>query len=411
MRLIRTRNAVSVLALIVVLGVGASPAAAEATVAHAATTANSTVPSLQSGTTESTKKKAAARQGAQATKKPTYSSQTSAARQARLTRARAATRAREQSRLKALQALQVAMTPRYKTDASGALVPDVRAAAAIIFNPDNGKVLWEENAQDKRSIASITKVMTTVVFLEDNPDLTREITVERSDVFAASTTYLKANDRITLDNVLHLTLIASDNAAARALARAVARRHRRLRRADEREGARARAREHVVRRSHRASTRTTSPRPTTSRASSPLRPPTSGSPRSCGRPSIRFRRHAARSPSTAPTASCAAATSRSWAARPASSASPATAWPRCCACPRATTSCRRGPRRDVEQRPFLGNPPPVRLAVEQGRGRVREGRSAVDRSTPSREAKSPAAGAFYLYPFCIAAASSGNVAT
>ena len=63
------------------------------------------------------------------------------------------------------------MTPRYKTDANGELVPDIRAAAAIIFNPANGQVLWQENAQDKRSIASITKVMTTVVFLEDNPDL------------------------------------------------------------------------------------------------------------------------------------------------------------------------------------------------------------------------------------------------
>ena len=111
------------------------------------------------------------------------------------------------------------MTPRYKTDASGAIVPDIRAAAAIIFNPETGQVLWEENAQDKRSIASITKVMTAVVFLEDQPDLSQEITIERSDVYAASTTYLRANERITLDNVLHLTLIASDNGAARALAR------------------------------------------------------------------------------------------------------------------------------------------------------------------------------------------------
>ena len=111
------------------------------------------------------------------------------------------------------------MTPRYKTDESGALVPDVRAAAAIIFNPETGQVLWSENAQDKRSIASITKVMTAIVFLEDNPDLAQEITVERGDVYAASTTYLRANDRIALQDVLHLTLIASDNAAARALAR------------------------------------------------------------------------------------------------------------------------------------------------------------------------------------------------
>ncbi len=148
--------------------------------------------------------------------KPAYSARTSQARKARLARARAAARARELARLRSLQE---AMTPRYKTDENGALVPDVRAAAAIIFDPANGQVLWQENAQDKRSIASITKVMTAVVFLEDNPDLTRQITIERSDVYAASTTYLRANDRITLDEVLHLMLIASDNAAARALAR------------------------------------------------------------------------------------------------------------------------------------------------------------------------------------------------
>jgi serine-type D-Ala-D-Ala endopeptidase (penicillin-binding protein 7) len=149
-------------------------------------------------------------------RKAVYSASASKTRRARLARARATARAREQARLRALQE---AMTPRYKTDASGAIVPDIRAAAAIIFNPETGQVLWEENAQDKRSIASITKVMTAVVFLEDQPDLSQQITIERSDVYAASTTYLRANERITLDNVLHLTLIASDNGAARALAR------------------------------------------------------------------------------------------------------------------------------------------------------------------------------------------------
>lgn len=149
-------------------------------------------------------------------RKPVYSASSSRARKARLARARAAVHAREVARMRTLQE---AMTPRFKTDATGSLVPDVRAAAAIAFNPQTGEVLWQENAQDKRPIASITKVMTAVVFLEDNPDLTQQLTVERSDVYAASTTYLKANDRLTLSDVLHLTLIASDNAAARALAR------------------------------------------------------------------------------------------------------------------------------------------------------------------------------------------------
>ncbi len=63
--------------------------------------------------------------------------------------------------------------PRYKVDASGDLVPDLRAAAAIIYNPHTNQVLWEENSQDQRSIASITKVMTATVFLENNPDLSQ----------------------------------------------------------------------------------------------------------------------------------------------------------------------------------------------------------------------------------------------
>jgi serine-type D-Ala-D-Ala endopeptidase (penicillin-binding protein 7) len=152
-------------------------------------------------------------------RKPTYSATSSTARKARLARARAAARAREQARLRAVRLVQEAMTPRFKLDATGMLVPDIRAAAAIILDPKTGHILWQENAQDKRSIASITKVMTALVFLEDQPDLSQTVTIERGDVYAASTTYLRRNERITLDNLLHLTLIASDNAAARALAR------------------------------------------------------------------------------------------------------------------------------------------------------------------------------------------------
>jgi D-alanyl-D-alanine endopeptidase (penicillin-binding protein 7) len=117
------------------------------------------------------------------------------------------------------RAVREAMTPRYKRDENGALVPDVRAEAAIIFNPGTGRVLWEENAHDQRPIASITKVMTSLVFLEDNPDLAQTMTVTRGDVRRASTTYLRASDKLSARDVLHLTLIASDNAAARVLAR------------------------------------------------------------------------------------------------------------------------------------------------------------------------------------------------
>ena len=139
-----------------------------------------------------------------------YSSQLTRTRRARLARARAAARAWQ---------IREAATPHYKLDANGGLVPDVRAAAAIIYNPDTGKVLWEENSQNQRSIASITKVMTAAVVLENEPDLTEQVVIDRSDVRGANTTYLRTNERVTVDGLLHLLLIASDNAAARALAR------------------------------------------------------------------------------------------------------------------------------------------------------------------------------------------------
>lgn len=130
---------------------------------------------------------------------------------ARASRARVAVSAR---------ALKEAQQPRFKFDASGALVPDIRAEAAIIYDPKTGQVLWEQNSLDQRSIASITKVMTATVVVEDTPDdLYTPVVIDRSDVRAASTTHLRAGYTVTKDDLLHLLLIGSDNAAARALAR------------------------------------------------------------------------------------------------------------------------------------------------------------------------------------------------
>ncbi len=138
-----------------------------------------------------------------------------------LARAAAAARARRAaaSRAQAARAQQEAMTAHFKRDVLGNLVPDVRAAAAIIYDPKTGEVLWEENARDQRSIASLTKIMTAVTFMADDPDLTQRIKVTTADTRAASVTYIRAGDVLSYQDLLHLTLIASDNAAARVLAR------------------------------------------------------------------------------------------------------------------------------------------------------------------------------------------------
>jgi D-alanyl-D-alanine endopeptidase (penicillin-binding protein 7) len=158
--------------------------------------------------TTSTRKPAAKEPAAKA--KPLYSASRAQARKTTLAKARAVAMARE---------MADTVVPRYKVDASGDLVPDLRAAAAIVYDPVTNEVLWEQNSESQRSIASITKVMTATVFLENSPDLTTPVVMARRDVFQASTTHLRANDKVTTGDLLHLLLIASDNAAARALAR------------------------------------------------------------------------------------------------------------------------------------------------------------------------------------------------
>lgn len=153
----------------------------------------------------------------------TSSAQTTSKTPPKTTTRAAAARARaaaQAARVSAAQRLErEAMTARFRRDLLGNLVPEVRAAAAIVYDPQTGEVLWEENSHAQRSVASLTKLMTVLTFMADQPDLTQQVTITAADVQRASVTYLRAGDKISYLGLLHLTLIASDNAAARTLAR------------------------------------------------------------------------------------------------------------------------------------------------------------------------------------------------
>jgi D-alanyl-D-alanine endopeptidase (penicillin-binding protein 7) len=138
------------------------------------------------------------------------SSSSAAARRRARARIRAAERAREAREL---------ATPRFRTDDAGRAVPAPRAAAALVYDPATNEVLFDENGLVPRSIASITKVMTALVVHESLIDPAEVVKVERADVSRASTTYLRAGYQVSVEELLHLLLIGSDNAAARVLAR------------------------------------------------------------------------------------------------------------------------------------------------------------------------------------------------
>jgi D-alanyl-D-alanine endopeptidase (penicillin-binding protein 7) len=162
------------------------------------------------GSTAQPSKKPPARSAQRPNVKPAYSAQSAKARADALSKARIAAR---------VKAARETTVPRFKTDATGTVVPDLHAAAAIIYDPQTHQVIWEENSHDQRSIASITKVMTAVVLIESEPDMAQVVSVDRTDTTAASVTHLRPGQQVSVRDLLHLLLISSDNAAARALAR------------------------------------------------------------------------------------------------------------------------------------------------------------------------------------------------
>jgi D-alanyl-D-alanine endopeptidase (penicillin-binding protein 7) len=170
--------------------------------------------------TTSTSKTPAPTAKTAATPAPQTRTSLAQSRAAAAARARRAAAARARSaELERQRIERDAMTPHYKRDLLGNQIPDVRAAAAIVFDPQANAVLWEQNGHEPRSVASLTKLMTALTFIADEPNLDQVIAVTSADMRAASTTYLRSGDRVSYRDLLHLSLIASDNAAARVLAR------------------------------------------------------------------------------------------------------------------------------------------------------------------------------------------------
>lgn len=97
----------------------------------------------------------------------------------------------------------------------------ISASNAIVIDSESEKILYNKNAHQQRSIASITKLMTALTFLDTNPDLDETVQVTNQDLDSADgKANLYLGEWIKLENLLHMSLIASDNHATLVLVRA-----------------------------------------------------------------------------------------------------------------------------------------------------------------------------------------------
>jgi len=98
---------------------------------------------------------------------------------------------------------------------------DLRSAAVLVIDQATGKALYSKNPDMQTPIASITKLMTSLVVLEAGQSLSEPITISNADVdrLKHTTSRLPVGATLTRAELMHLALIASENRAAAALAR------------------------------------------------------------------------------------------------------------------------------------------------------------------------------------------------
>ncbi len=94
----------------------------------------------------------------------------------------------------------------------------VSAHSAILYDPVSEKALFEKDADERRPMASTTKIMTAVCALDyGNPE--DQVLIKREyTLVEGSSMYLKAGEVLSLNCLLHGLLLLSGNDAAKAIA-------------------------------------------------------------------------------------------------------------------------------------------------------------------------------------------------
>ena len=97
--------------------------------------------------------------------------------------------------------------------------PVINSRAAIVFDRNSKCILYSKNADIKKAMASTTKIMTSIIVLENCEDLNRTVTItQKAAGTGGSRLGLKKDDKITIYDLLYGLMLRSGNDAAVALA-------------------------------------------------------------------------------------------------------------------------------------------------------------------------------------------------
>ena len=98
--------------------------------------------------------------------------------------------------------------------------PDVLSAvAALVVDGNSGNIFFQKNMGEVRSVASLTKLMTALVFVDNNPGWTKTVKLEKGDFVGGATLWAKEGSEFSIKDLFYAMMVGSKNNAAMALAR------------------------------------------------------------------------------------------------------------------------------------------------------------------------------------------------
>ena len=97
----------------------------------------------------------------------------------------------------------------------------VSAEKFVAIDIDSGKILLQKNVEDKQAIASITKLMTALVILDEEPDWTKTVKLIKGDETYGAYPHLYRGEEVLFEDLWQAALIASDNNSIRAMIRSL----------------------------------------------------------------------------------------------------------------------------------------------------------------------------------------------
>jgi len=96
---------------------------------------------------------------------------------------------------------------------------NITAQSAVVIDKMSGAMLWQKNRDEISSIASLTKLMTAMIFLETDPDMEKEyvMTEDDEDGMIGSRLQVKPGEKLKVKDLFYSSLVGSANNATLAM--------------------------------------------------------------------------------------------------------------------------------------------------------------------------------------------------